>query len=560
MSAEDVFAIISYLSVPDRTIMYYYPDFMRILFRGFVLIFSAFAWTSGAQPILDGDITVSVSTLAVLPDTRDTVLLPERKGSDIARVNFVRSTSDGRMFANDQRGQLYEFDGSRAVTQVFDLRDAAPDLFDNIRFNSGNAEGFISFEFHPEFNSVGSEGYGKFYTIHSERTSAFTTQEAVDLKPDFVPPDFTADEMRHHTVISEWAVSAPGSTDFSGSRRELLRVGTRPTSYFHPFGDLRFNPYSLPGDDDYGLLYISGGDHGFINGRGAGGADGSSDSPRPEALQRTDSLAGTVIRIDPRDSATTGGTQGLGDYTVPDINPFATDGDADSLGEILAYGFRNGHRMSFDESGNIFVSSIGQAEVETVYLLQEGKNHGWSDREGRSINGLDTDDGGNGNADTAFVPDPIRDAAVDDNDDFVYPVLEYYHEEGRAAIAGGVVYRGDDIPELIGKFVFGDLLTGDLFYADLEDLLAVDLEDIFALSAEFYRLNLVNENGDPLDAISDLTGGRVDMRLHLNADGEILFSSKTGGFIGSLTAIPEPATAVLLALPALLFGRSRRLR
>ncbi|MBK7403264.1 MAG: PEP-CTERM sorting domain-containing protein [Phycisphaerales bacterium] len=52
------------------------------------------------------------------------------------------------------------------------------------------------------------------------------------------------------------------------------------------------------------------------------------------------------------------------------------------------------------------------------------------------------------------------------------PVAQYDHDEG-LAIVGGFVYRGSLIPELQGKYVFGDFSQdfvaplGRLFYADL---------------------------------------------------------------------------------------------
>src|SRR6185436_2599683 len=53
--------------------------------------------------------------------------------------------------------------------------------------------------------------------------------------------------------------------------------------------------------------------------------------------------------------------------------------------------------------------------------------------------------------------------------------LEYDHNEG-ISITGGFVYRGTAIPELYGKYIFGDLALrtqpvradGRLFYADLQ--------------------------------------------------------------------------------------------
>ena len=105
----------------------------------------------------------------------------------------------------------------------------------------------------------------------------------------------------------------------TGSRREILRVGTTADQYFHPYGDLQFNPLANPGDPDYGLMYISGGDWGYIN--GAGAPQGSGNEGQPGQLQRLDTLAGTMLRIDPRSPSQTGGQAGIGDYTIPARNP-----------------------------------------------------------------------------------------------------------------------------------------------------------------------------------------------------------------------------------------------
>jgi hypothetical protein len=51
------------------------------------------------------------------------------------------------------------------------------------------------------------------------------------------------------------------------------------------------------------------------------------------------------------------------------------------------------------------------------------------------------------------------------------PILQYDHDEG-LSITGGFVYRGKKLPQLTGKYVFGDwrnprqVTTGRLFYGD----------------------------------------------------------------------------------------------
>src|SRR5206468_10984086 len=55
---------------------------------------------------------------------------------------------------------------------------------------------------------------------------------------------------------------------------------------------------------------------------------------------------------------------------------------------------------------------------------------------------------------------------------FTYPVAMYDHSEGQS-ISGGFAYYGR-IPQLRGKFVFGDLARGRLFAADVAALKKAD--------------------------------------------------------------------------------------
>ena len=56
-----------------------------------------------------------------------------------------------------------------------------------------------------------------------------------------------------------------------------------------------------------------------------------------------------------------------------------------------------------------------------------------------------------------------------------YPVIEYAHIAGGGdAVSSGYVYRGKAIPALRGKYIFGDISTGNVWYVDFEDMLAAD--------------------------------------------------------------------------------------
>ena len=52
-----------------------------------------------------------------------------------------------------------------------------------------------------------------------------------------------------------------------------------------------------------------------------------------------------------------------------------------------------------------------------------------------------------------------------------YPVAAYSHKDGDA-ISSGVVYRGSLMPQMNGKYFFGDITTARLFYCDLGDMIA----------------------------------------------------------------------------------------
>ena len=45
------------------------------------------------------------------------------------------------------------------------------------------------------------------------------------------------------------------------------------------------------------------------------------------------------------------------------------------------------------------------------------------------------------------------------------PILEYGHTGGNCAITGGYAYRGRRVPYLYGRYLFGDLCSGRLWWA-----------------------------------------------------------------------------------------------
>ena len=497
-------------------------------------------------PITKQGLRVQLEDVVQFPNSLSTLgSKPDHIPSSRARINFFREAPDGRMFVNDLRGQLYRLDQDLQPQLYLDIDDnngGSGSIFPATWFTNGLASGFISFEFHPDF-----ESNGLFYTIHMERaqnTAAVPNFSTTDLGD----PNL---DVAWHTVITEWDAANPAANSWNevtGSRREVLRVGTTATAYFHPYGDLQFNPTSKPGDEDYGLLYVSGGDWGYIN--GAGAPQDPDTEGQPGQLQRLDSLASSLIRIDPRSPSVSGGQGGLGDYTIPESNPFV-DGDPNTLDEIYAFGFRNGHRMAWDSDGTLFVNSVGHANLEEVERIVPGGNYGWGFREGTFINGNDLVNGGNGDADDVFahnVPDTVD---VDfRGEEYLYPMAQFDHGEG-SGIAGGFVYKGTQIPQLYGKYIFGDIVNGRLFATDVATMRNVEITDPGPTAPiEEIQLFTMDQLGieDDVDLRSDyFGGGRVDLRLGVVSDGELWVMTKEDGFLRKLVG-PGP-TLVLYVDP-----------
>jgi hypothetical protein len=478
-----------------------------------------------AAQITTNPLPAPVEKRGIAVEVRDVVRLPQTRGmrpanEDVnpagwARVSFVRDLPDGRRFANDSRGQLYLLGRNNQLSLYADVAAVFPFAIYN-RLESG----FIGFDFHPEFARN-----GLFYTVHGERAAGNPT------KPTFIPPGFTETDATHHNVITEWRATSPASSTFSGTRRELLRVAHVVMNLTHPMGFVGFDPTAKAGTPEYGLLYTSGSDLGFSNG-------GGPNANNPGQTQRLDSVIGAILRFDPRSPSVSGGVKGLGDYTIPQANKFAADGDPKTLGEIYAYGFRNAHRMSWDPTdGTLFVSDIGMNHIEEINIVRNGGNYGWMKREGFFENGM-TRPGGALNQLYA-LPADVLDGKT--KDEFSYPVAIYDHDEGQA-VAGGFAYRGA-IPALRGKFVFGDVQRGRLFAADLAALKKAD-DGIPQTVAPIEEIQLYvrDANGRRTDVtfrelIEKTLGAAVtrsDLHLSNSRDGELFVTSRQDGMIRML--------------------------
>lgn len=415
------------------------------------------------EKIPDSDLTLVIEEYLTIP--------PSSESPPRARINKLLALKKGekqRLFISDLRGKLYEM----VDTTVHTYLDLNLELEDFIE-SPGWGTGLGSFAFHPEFDTN-----GLLYTTHTEPSR--TAPADFDIH-DSIPT-------RMQGILTEWKIDDPTAKKFSGKKRELLRADM--VTRAHGFQEITFNPTAKKGAEDYGLLYLGIGD----GGAALAGYSFLCNNPGK--------LWSSIIRIDPlaRDSRN-------GKYGIPKDNPFVND--PDKLDEIWCYGFRNAHRISWDEngSGNMFATNIGQHSLEEVNLIKKGANYGWPNREGTFL--FDE------NANTEIVyPLP------DDDSGYTYPVIQFDHDEGNA-VSGGFVYAGSKIPLLKNKYIFGDIPLGTLFYSEVSEMTEGKQAPIYKLSLE------LNGRLTSLGALSD--GPRVDLRFGKDRSGTLYIFTKSDG-------------------------------
>jgi hypothetical protein len=509
--------------------------------------------------------------------------------AQLGRVTSLRSEptnaplAGSRFFVDDQSSTLYILDkATRKFTPYLNFAAIFPKFVSDI----GNTAGIVSFAFDPAYAKN-----GKFYTVHTEKPdmdgSASPTNarlSKLDLKgysttPVVNPP---AGPAHLESVLVEWTGTNIRNSTFEGTAREILRTGYDRN---HPMADLVFNPLARPGDADYGNLYISIGD----------GAAGETPGPSHNLPQRLDTLVGKILRITPdinlrpKDTLSPNGR-----YRIPasgsDPNPFVSV--AGARGEIYAYGLRNPHRLQWDvETKTLIADDIGVHYWEEVDIITKGGNYGYAEREGDEQFFVN-DAGKTGSLMNPPVPFPEKDLlqveGINEPVAPLYPVAVYSHREGDS-IGNGFVYRGRLMPQLRGKYIFNDMTTARIFYADFAEMIAAhgkrnqqaqihelqivykDSNDpanhgikrrMFDLVAETYARKggmpapdhvlpgnaaATTRSQDPAHAEAKMDpegiaygGGRADIRMALGGDGELYVLSKSDGMIRKLTAVVAP--------------------
>lgn len=224
---------------------------------------------------------------------------------------------------------------------------------------------------------------------------------------------YTPKRMKATNIVSRFRVSKddPNRAD-PASEEVILTIDRRPF-WNHDGGTICFGPD--------GYLYVAVGDGGAAN------------DPYDNG-QKMDTLFGKIHRIDinKKDNGK--------NYAIPEDNPF--NNKKNVRPEIWAYGLRNVWRMAFDrKTGTLWAGEVGQNLYEEINLIVKGGNYGWNRRE--SLH-------------------PFGPKGVGVNDEMIEPIWEYHHDVGKS-ITGGHVYRGKELPELDGAYLYADYVSAKIW-------------------------------------------------------------------------------------------------
>ena len=270
----------------------------------------------------------------------------------------------------------------------------------------------------------------------------------------------------HTSVVSRYQVRKENPLEADPESERVLLEVKQPFQN-HNGGSIEFGPD--------GMLYIAFGD------------GGSANDPLESAQDRA-KLLGSILRID------VNGQQNGEHYSIPTDNPFVNvDGVRP---EIYAYGMRNPWRIAFDKTtGRLWAGDVGQELWEEVDIITKGGNYGWSVREGLH----------------PFGNRPLRDEVSTPID----PVWEYDHSVGKS-ITGGRVYRSKRVPELVGKYIYADYVSGAIWALTYDEP-----------SGKVTKNEQVIAGGIPVLAFGQDAAGEVYYMID-SANGESIFRFAEG--------------------------------
>ena len=336
---------------------------------------------------------------AAAPARADLPLLAEA----VAYPNLRFDRPVALAYPDDGSNLLFVVEQHRATVQSFPNDRDTTDKREFLRLpdeiNRDNEEGLLGLAFHPRYKRN-----GQFFVYYSARDRGHPRR----------------------SVVSRFRASKADPRKADPRSEQRIWVSQDDPFSNHNGGCIAFGPD--------GYLYISLGDSGLADDPLVTGQDGKD-------------WFGSILRIDV-DHPAAGKP-----YGIPKDNPKLRDPRRFGAWapEVYCIGLRNVWKFTFDrQTGTCWAGDVGQNLWEEVDILVNGGNYGWSVREG-------------------LHPFNRRQKRPVRRSDLIEPVFDYPHapnaqrsDDGKS-ITGGYVYRGKELPALVGAYIFGDFDTGRIW-------------------------------------------------------------------------------------------------
>ncbi len=339
-------------------------------------------------------------------------------------LTFAAHPTQNIIVLGQRDGQIYWFqnqEDTAVKNLMLDLSNEVGVVWDG---------GFLGLALHPKFGTNGGNYFYAYYTTKDANGNNY---------PDFVGPQNcnNAQNWGNYLMLVRYEVNAGTMEVIPNSKTTLIKI--RMYSTGHRGGGLLF------GTD--GFLYLTTGDQQAFS----------------KAQDIVNNLEGGVLRIDvdkdplkshaplrtiPEDIGFVDEISGI-EYWIPNDNPFLSSGGS-NFEEYFSMGHRSPHRMTMDaETGKLYLGELGGNLHDEIDVVVKGKNFGWPVYEGKAK----VDRCGN---------------QLYNNMPHEAPLVSFPRADANS-LTGGFVYRGTDVPELVGKYICAD-------YGDGEEIWSVNIE------------------------------------------------------------------------------------
>jgi len=335
---------------------------------------------------------------------------PNLTFDDPTFITFEPGTN--RLYVLGRQGTIHWFVNSPTTT--------TKTLFLDLRTRTQGFEdcGMLGFAFHPEWRQPGSTNRGYCYVWYQYTTNVVRPPSGSDR-----PNAYYGTWMR----LSRFTV--PDGQTIANPASEQVLINQYDRHMWHNGGNMFFGPDSF--------LYIPVGDEGgfFDEFNQTQKLNGGLFSGVLRIDVNSDPTRSHPIRRQPQ-SPPNSPASFTANYQIPNDNPWLDPGGG-ILEEFWAIGLRSPHRMTRDPvTGRIWLGDIGQSTREEINIIEKGANYQWPYREGTAVGHIG-------------MPSPL--IGTDKP-----PLFDYGRANLDTCVIAGYVYRGAQMPELNGKFIFGD--------------------------------------------------------------------------------------------------------